>query len=168
MNLNLILPLKKVTINNKQVSIPKLGLSHYNKLKDPKSPEESIKIIVKDLFRDLSNAESLIALLHLMEFNNQIKGSFEYKGKTYTLNDIVVLPKKTYILDQKEYKFNEPELFQQFFGPKDVLETLSVDGTKFGDMPAFVIKWADELTKTIALHLPDKTVYGDKILELFE
>ena len=67
MNLNLILPLKKVVlpISNKEVSIPKMGLKHYNILKDVKGPDENLKLLIDSICPNLSPAEVDFVSIHL-------------------------------------------------------------------------------------------------------
>ncbi|HHB0793444.1 TPA: hypothetical protein ACOA2N_003421 [Vibrio cholerae] len=167
MNLNLILPLKKVTINNKELCIRKLGLKHHKLLRDAKSPEETLKIVLDEINTDLTRSEAKLVLYHVLEFNGKIKKTFEYKGQTYSIDDIYILPRPEFTYQGKTYTFKEPSIDQRFFSAKDILETLCTEEVDFGNMPAFVYKWADELNKSIAIKLSDKIVYGDDIEELF-
>lgn len=167
MNLNLILPLKKVIVNNKQLSIPKLGLKHHKLLKDVKTPEATLKIVLDEIDPNLTLSESRIVLFHLLEFNGRMNSTFEYKGKTFGINDIYVLPRPEYTYNGKTYKFREAKLGETFVSAKEVLTSLCTEEVDFGEMPAFVYKWADSLHKTIAIDLGDKIVYGDDIEELF-
>lgn len=167
MNLNLILPLKKVKINDKILSIPKLGLRHHKLLRDAKSPEETLKIVLDEVDPTLSRSEAKLALYHVLEFNGKLKKSFDYKGKTYSIDDIYILPRPEFTYNGKTYKFREPKIDERFFSAKEVLSTLCTEDVDFGSMPAFVYKWADELNKSIAIDLSDKVVYGDDIEELF-
>ena len=67
MNLNLILPLKKIILpqSNKKVMIPKLGLKHYNLLKDVKGPDENMKILADSICKNMSPADFDFACLQL-------------------------------------------------------------------------------------------------------
>ncbi|WWS25273.1 hypothetical protein vBKpnAMK6_00319 [Klebsiella phage vB_Kpn_AM_K6] len=68
MNLNVILPIKKIVINEKTISIPKLGLKHHNLMKDVKGPDENMNLLLDSICPGLTAAESDIVVLHLLAF----------------------------------------------------------------------------------------------------
>lgn len=168
MKLKIILPLKKININGKELVIPKLGLNYYEKLKEAKSPEETLKIVLDSVDKNLSFKEAHLVLLHLAEFNGKCNDTFEYNNKIYSINDVYILPTPKFTYQGKEYKFRDILPGEKFSTAKELLETLSLEKVDFGSMPAFVYKWADELGKSIAINLDDKVVYGDDILGLFQ
>jgi hypothetical protein len=154
-------------VNNKQLCIPKLGLKHHKLLKDVRSPEATIKIVLDEIDRNMTLSESKIVLFHILEFNGKMKDSFVYKNKTFGINDIYILPRPEFTYNNKLYQFREAKLDEKFVSAKDVLTSLCTRDVDFGEMPAFVYKWAESLNKTIAIDLGDKIVYGNDIEELF-
>ena len=72
MNLKLILPIKKVKINGKDISIPKLGIKHHLLVKDVENAIDVLDILVRDIKPGLSVAEYDLVIVHLLEFNNKL------------------------------------------------------------------------------------------------
>lgn len=173
MKLNLILPQKKVKINQKIVTIPKLGLKHYNLLKDVKALDENMRILVDSIQPGLSSGEAELMVLHLLEFNGRMKDVVVKDGFTYKLEDIYICQRLSHQLNGITYNFRSPELYEQFSTPQDVLEkTYRAEGSEvpdFGSMPAFVIKWANSIVNTVAIKGPKGVITGSlNILEIFE
>lgn len=173
MKLNLILPHKKVVINQKEITIPKLGLKHYSLLKDVKGLDENLRILVNSIQTGLSSGEAELLVLHLLEFNGRMKDIVVKDGFTYKLSDIYICQRLSHQLNGVQYNFRSPELYEQFSTPQDVLErTFIREGSEvpdFGSMPAFVIKWADSIVNTVAIKGPKGVIVGSlNILELFE
>lgn len=162
MNLKLILPLKKIVINEKEISIPKLGLKHQKMIKDEKDPLIVISKILKSIHPNLTAAESDLATIHLLEFNDKIKSSVIKDGFKYDINDVYICQRLIFHFGGKEYKFRSHDPYEQF-GPVDaVLSSLYLgsDVPDFLDMPAFVSKWADDITSTIAIPGPSGPIKG--------
>lgn len=173
MKLNLILPQKKVQINDKVITIPKLGLKHYNLLKDVKALDENMRILVNSICPGLSSGEAELVVLHLLEFNGRMKDVVVKDGFTYKLADVYICQRLSHQLNGIQYNFRSPELYERFSTPQDVLEkTFRAEGSEvpdFGSMPAFVIKWADSIVNTVAIKGPKGVITGSlNILEIFE
>lgn len=167
MNLKLILPVKKIQLNNKELCIPKLGLKHHKMLKDTKTPSEVLNTILTSIDENLTLAESKIVLFHILEFNGVIS-TFEYENKTYSVNDIFVVPTPEFSYKNKTYKFRPQKFGETFYSDKELLTTLCTTKEDFGKLPAFVHKWANELRNHIGINLGTKIVYNDQIEELFK
>ncbi len=95
MNLNVILPIKKIVINEKTISIPKLGLKHHNLMKDVKGPDENMNLLLDSICPGLTAAESDIVVLHLLAFNNRIKETVVKDDFTYDLNKVYICQRLT-------------------------------------------------------------------------
>lgn len=162
MNLKLILPIKKITLNDKTISIPKLGLKHHNLVKDEEDPIKALRIIMRSINPDLNAAETDFVSLHLLEFNGKLKSEVQKDGFTYRLADVYISQRLVFQYGGKEYKFRSHTPFENF-GPVDqVLENLyeGDDVPDFLDMPAFVSKWADDITSTVAIPGPNGPIKG--------
>lgn len=175
MNLNVILPIKKIVINEKTISIPKLGLKHHNLMKDVKGPDENMNLLLDSICPGLTAAESDIVVLHLLAFNNRIKETVIKDGFTYDLNKVYICQRLTQRLDGKEFKFRAPPRYSKLGSVDSILSEFleSVDGKpmdiNFMKLPAFVTKWADDLVNTIAIDGPEGPIKGMlNVMEIFE
>lgn len=175
MNLNVILPIKKITINGKAISIPKLGLKHHNLMKEVKGPDENMNILLDSICPGLSAAESDIVVLQLLSFNNKLKETVIKDGFTYDLDKVYICQRLTQRLDGKEFKFRAPPRYSKLGSVDSILSEFleSVDGEKteinFMKLPAFVVKWADDLVNTIAIDGPNGPIKGMlNVMEIFE
>lgn len=177
MNLNLILPLKKVVlpISNKEVSIPKMGLKHYNILKDVKGPDENLKLLIDSICPNLSPAEVDFVSIHLLEFNGKIKSRKEIDGYTYDINDVYVCQRLEFQYQGNTFYFRAPGKFEQFLTVSDMLSKCllkvndEVKEINFLEMPAFVLKWANDIFTTLAIPGPNGPITGiGNIIGLFE
>lgn len=175
MNLNLILPLKKIVINDKQISIPKLGLKHHELLKNPCGADENMIKLVNSICPGLNAAESEIVLLHVLEFNGKIKSEVTVNGKVFKVSDVYISQRLEHQYHGNIFYFRSPEPFETFVTPDDVLEKcfIRVNDSdvvpEFMDMPAFVTKWADAITTKISIKGPKGQLDGlSEILELFK
>ncbi|QSL99291.1 baseplate hub assembly protein [Escherichia phage PTK] len=168
MNLNLILPLKKIILpqSNKKIMIPKLGLKHYNLLKDVKGPDENMKILADSICKNMSPADFDFACLHILEFNNKLKSEVEKDGFTYKLDDVYVCQRTEFQFQGNTFYFRPPGKFEQFATISEMLSNCLIkvnDEEKeisFLEMPAFVIKWAEDLSTTIAIPGPNGPIKG--------
>lgn len=175
MNLKLILPIKKIVINDKQISIPKLGIKHHELLKTPCAADENMIKLVDSIKVGLTAAESDLVLLHVLEFNGKLKSEVEKDGFLYKINDVYISQRLEHQLNGDVYYFRSPERYEKFFTPDNVLETcfIRVNDSDvipdFMDFPAFVYKWAEDITTKISIKGPNGTIRGlNDILELFE
>lgn len=175
MSLKIILPLKKIKLNGKEVTIPKLGLKHHVLMNGVKSPNEHIKALINSIHPNLTAAESNLVLLHTLEFNGKIKGKTVKDGFNYDINDAYICQRLEHQFNGNTFYFRSPEQFESFTTPDDVLKTcfLRVNDSEvvpdFMDMPAFVYSWADDINTSIAIKGPYGPVRGlSKILEIFE
>jgi hypothetical protein len=175
MNLNLILPLKKIKLRDKEISIPKLGLKHHNLIKDVRDMSENMGILLDSICPGLTAAESDIVSLHLLEFNGKIKAESIKDGFTYKLNDIYICQRLEFQFQGNTFYFRAPERYETFTTIDKMLDACfikvneSTEKPNFLEMPAFVMKWADDITNTIAIPGPQGPIKGTaKILGLFE
>ncbi|QPB08831.1 baseplate hub protein [Klebsiella phage Metamorpho] len=175
MNLNVILPIKKINVNTKTISIPKLGLKHHNIMKDVKGPGENLCLLLDSICPGLSQAESDLVVLHLLAFNGKLKETVIKDGFTYNINDAYICQRLVQRLDGNEFKFRAQERYSTLSTVDDILSTYleSVNGEKvkvdFMKLPAFVVKWADDLVNTIAIPGPNGPIKGIlKVMEIFE
>lgn len=177
MNLNLILPLKKITIPRlqREISIPKLGLKHFNMLKDVKGPDENLQLLIDSICPGLSPAESDFVCLHILEFNGKIKSKVEKDGHIYDINDVYICQKLEFQYQGNTFYFRAPGKFEQFPTISHMLNDCFIkvndsdEKVDFLKMPAFVIKWADDISSTLAIPSPDGPIKGiGKIIGLFD
>lgn len=175
MNLKLILPLKKIKVNDKEISIPKLGLKHHDLLKDVKAPEEHLKAIINSIRTDLTAAEANIVIAHVLEFNGKIKSEVEKDGFVYKLSDLYICQRLEFQFGGNTFYFRAPNHGEVFTTPDDVLDKCFVRVNDsdvkpdFMEMPAFVYSWADDITINVAIKGPQGPLKGlSKILEIFE
>jgi hypothetical protein len=162
MNLKLILPIKKITLGNKEISVPKLGLKHHKLVKDEKDPIKALGIMMRSVYPDLSAAENDYVALHLLEFNGRIKDTVVKDGFTYKLSELYICQRLEFQFQGKTYKFKSHKPFDTFGPVDEVLKSLYLgdDVPDFLDMPAFVAKWADDITSTVAIPGPDGPIKG--------
>ena len=175
MSLKIVLPQKKITINDKEITIPKLGLKHHILMKDVKSPEEHIKILSNSIRSDLTSAESNLAVLHVLEFNGKIKETVIKDGFKYSIQDVYICQKLEHSYNGNTFYFRSPDQFENFTTPDDVLAKCFIrvnDSDVIPDflsLPAFVYNWANEITTNVAIKGPYGPIKGlSRILEIFE
>lgn len=175
MSLKIILPLKKINVNGKEVTIPKLGLKHHALLNKVSSPEEHIKALIGSIRKDLTFAEANFVLLHVLEFNGKIKDSVTKDGFTYRISDAYICQRLEHQYSGNTFYFRSPEQDEKFTTPDDVLAKcfIRVNDSDvvpdFLSLPAFVYSWADDIVTSVAIKGPYGPVKGlSKILELFE
>lgn len=149
-------------MKGKTVSLPKLGLKHHNMVKDEKNPLVALKTIMNSIHPGLNAAETDFISLHLLEFNNKLKSEVTKDGFIYKLDNVYICQRLEFQFGGKEYKFRSHEPFEQFGPVDDVLKTLYLgdDIPDFLDMPAFVSKWADDITSTVAIPGPNGPIKG--------
>lgn len=149
-------------MNDKEIIIPKLGLKHHKMIKDDKDPLIALNKLMASICPNLTAAENDYVALHLLEFNNRLKDSVTRDGFTYKLSEVYICQKLVFQYSNKEYKFRSHKPFEQFGPVDDVLKTLYLgdDVPDFLDMPAFVSKWADDITSTVAIPGPNGPIKG--------
>lgn len=168
MNLKLILPTKKVNINGKEISIPKMGLKHQQLIKNEKDPTVAMQKIMRSIAPELNASENDFVSLHLLAFNGQIKNKKVDDGFEYNIDTLYISQRLEFQYAGKTFKFRAPEAFEEFGPVDDVLKTLylSDDVQDWLDMPAFVSTWADDITNTVAIDGPHGPVRG--LLQIME
>lgn len=169
MSLKLILPTKKISVNGKEITIPKLGLKHHNLVKNEMNPIEALNKIMGSIYKGLTAAENDFVALHLLEFNGKLKSESSKDGFKYSLSDMYICQKLEFQYGGHTYKFKSHSPFDQFGSVDMVLQNLYIGDLvpDFMDMPAFVSKWADEITTTIAIPGPNGPIKGMlKIMEI--
>lgn len=168
MNLKLILPMKKIHLNNKEINIPKLGLKHHALIKNEDNPLKALQKLMNSIYPDMDAAESDFVALHLLAFNGRIKDSVTIDNFTYSLDTLYICQKLNFQYQGNEFKFKSYKAFQDFGPVDEVLNSLYIgdDIPDFLDMPAFVSKWADDITSTVAILGPDGPIRG--LLQIME
>ncbi|CCI88769.1 phage baseplate hub [Yersinia phage phiR1-RT] len=174
MNLKLVLPIKKIQINDKIISVPKFGVKQHNILNSVKAAESHLRDLLQSISPGLTAPEGELVLLHVLQFNGRLKDK-EIEGHTYSVDDVVIRQILTHQFQGNVFKFKSPQPFETFASVDQMLSELliSVNDEKvdvdFMKMPAFVSKWADQITYGIALDTHRGTIKGlTNILGLFE
>ncbi|QQG32160.1 baseplate hub [Citrobacter phage CkP1] len=175
MNLNLILPIKKIQVNGKNISIPKLGLKHHNLIKDIRDLSENMGLLLDSIHPGLTAAESDIVCLHLLEFNGKLKSKVIKDEFEYNINDIYICQRLEFQYSGNTFYFRAPHRYETFTTIDKMLSECfiktndSEEVPNFLKMPAFVSKWADDITNTIAIPGPHGPIKGvSQILGIFE
>lgn len=138
-------------------------------IKDEKDPIVALKKLMDSICPGLDAAENDFVALHLLEFNNKLKATVTKNGFTYNLADVYICQRLSFQYGDKEYKFRSHKPFEQFGPVDDVLNKLYLgdDVPDFLDMPAFVSKWADDITSTVAIPGPLGPIKGmSQIMDL--
>lgn len=170
MNLKLILPIKKITINGKQVSIPRLGIKQYQEVRDIESPIEILEKLVWDIKPHLTIAEYDLMIIHLLEFNDRLKTTIDYKGETLNINDVYISQNLKFQFQGKVFEFKEPPRIPM--GTADVILKdlyLGDEDIDFLEMPAFVYKWLNSIINTLSIKTKNNGIISgaNTIMELF-
>ena len=157
MKLNIVLPIKTIDVNGKKIKIPKMGLKHYQLLKEVRSCDDTIKTLLDTICPGLNAAESEMVMLHLFAFNGKIKNT---KGDL-NVDNVYICTENTFTLNGKEYTFNSPMLSSNVeIDDAKFLSMHSDSDYDFHNFPAFIMEWAKGLRKTVALDTPNGTIYG--------
>lgn len=152
-----------------------MGLKHHKLIKKENNPGENLKLVLESICPNMTAAENDFVALHLLEFNGRIKSSVTKDGFTYNINDVYICQRLEQQFNGNVFKFRSNKPFEQFGPVDDLLSTCFIsmnDSTEcpnFMDMPAFVTKWADDITSTIAIKGPFGPIKGLSLLtELFK
>lgn len=166
MKLDLILPTRILTLNNKEIRVPKLGLKHHRLVKEIKSLDEHLRVLIESIHPGLDGAEMEFVLVHIGAFNGRCKDQKTVDNFTYDIKTMRIDRETTFELD-KTYKFRSPYLGETFNSAKDILESTKTDDTYYGSMPAFVVHWADKIASTVSIEGPNGRIEGcAKIMEI--
>lgn len=162
-------------MNQKEIKIPKLGLKHANMLKDVKSPEENLAKLINSIHPGLSPAEIDFVSIHLLEFNGKIKNKVVKDGFEYNISTLKISQRLEFQYGGHVFKFRAPNQFESFGAIDKMLAGCleTVDGKKedvdFMKMPAFVKKWADDISNTVSIEGPNGDIRGAAaIIGIFE
>lgn len=170
---------KKITVNGKEVKVPKLGLKHYNLIKELKTHEENYKILMESIHKGLSVAEKDLVAIHLMAHNKAIKDRITQDDFVFDVNNVYISQKLKFEYKDYCFKFKSPKADDRTSSVDVMLSSCCVSATKggvkidipnfFDDTPAFVYKWAEFICDTIAIKDKDgKEIKGlYNIVELF-
>lgn len=162
--LNIIPVTKKIELNGKEIVIPKLGLKHYRMLKDVKGLAENMTELMDSICPGLTAAESEFVIVHLLAHNGRIKErqEFEFAGQKVVvdINDMVICNKTEFQDDGKTYMFRAPRIGEFFISGLDALQSCTLDDIDYGNMPAYMLDWADELLSTVKIDTPVGTIHG--------
>lgn len=170
---------KTIEINGKEVKIPKLGLKHYNLIKELKTHEENYKILMESIHKGLSVAEKDLVAVHLMAHNSVIKEKVYKDGFIFNIKDVYITQKLKFEYKDYAFKFKSPKIEDRTSSVDVMLSSCCVSATKggvkidipnfFDDTPAFVYKWAEAICNTVAIKDKDgKEIKGlHDIVELF-
>ena len=156
--LKFVVPVKNITVNGKPIKIPKMGIKQHRLLKDVRSCDETLKVLLDSIHPGLNAAEAELVMLHLCAFN----GKCLEEKDGLKISDVYICTQTEFELNDQSFKFESPMytsnpitddanfLSHHYHDP-------SVD---FHDFPAFIMDWATGLRKTIALDTPEGTIYG--------
>lgn len=162
--LKFVVPVKTLHLNGKEIKIPKMGIKHHRLLKEVRTCEETLRVLLDSIHEGLNAAEAEMVMLHLCAFNGKC---FEEKDGL-SINDVYICTETEFKIGDQEFKFNSPVYTTS--ADIDDAEFLNKHyndpAVDFHDFPAFIMDWAAGLRKTIALDTPDGTIYGGlKIME---
>lgn len=176
MNLNLILPLKKIQLPRlqREVTIPKLSLKHYNLLREVKDVGENMQRLIDSICPGVTPAEADFVSLHILEFNGKIKSTVIKDGFEYKIDDVYISQRLEFQYQGNTFYFKAPNKYEEI-GTVDMLLSKcflrvndSDEKPDFLKMPAFVVKWAEDLTKTLSIEGPNGSIRGmSEIVDLF-
>ncbi len=168
---------KKVTINNKEVSVPMLGLKHKMLFDENLSPSANLKKLLNFVQPNLSVAERDLLCLHILAFNGRSKDKVIVDNVTYTLDDVYISQKLKFNIGDYEFKFKSPDV-ETIDGSVDLMlknccvyvkhldEKIKIPD--FLDLPPFVINWANDITNTISIKTHNGIIAGiNDVLEFF-
>ena len=178
-NLDIRPVFRMLSINGKDIKIPRLGLKHHAILKDPNDHEDAMKKLMASIHPNLSAAERDLVSLHLLAYNERLKHSVVIDGNTYTVDDVIINQKLRFNIGETEFKFKTPKLENLNATIPELLRSSCVsvkDGNgnpqeipDFLQMPAYTYKWADDICSTIELRTSIGSVKGlYKLMELFD
>lgn len=156
--LKFVVPVKKLEINGKHIKIPKMGIKQHRLLKDVRSCDETLKILLDSICPGLNAAESELVMLNLCAFN----GKCLEEKDGLKLSDVYICTETEFELNGKTFKFKNPMYTSDpIIDDADFLSHHYHDpSVDFHDFPAFIMDWATGLRKTIALDTPEGTIYG--------
>ncbi|WJZ28093.1 baseplate hub distal subunit [Serratia phage 92A1] len=158
MKLNLILPTRTLNLNGKEIKIPKLGLKHHKLVKDPKPGDESLRMLIDSIHPGLDGAEQEMVLVYLAAFNGRCNETKTVGDFTYDISTIKVIRKTEFSIGDEVYTFRSPNFGETFISAKDILN--STGSQDFGQMPAYVANWAEQIISTIQMDGPDGPISG--------
>ncbi|WBF78814.1 baseplate hub distal subunit protein [Acinetobacter phage vB_AbaM_DLP2] len=168
---------KVIEVNGKTIKVPKLGLKHRLLMKEGISHEDAMKVLLNYIQPNLSLAERDLLTLHLLEYNGRIRSQVKVGEFLYDINNAYICQQLKFNYEDYEFKFRSPTM-ELMKGPLDILlkeccVSVKKSGEKipvpdFMDMPAFVYRWADMITNTVAIDGPFGQIRGlYKVVELF-
>jgi len=138
-------------------------------LKDVKGLTENMKELMDSIKPGLNAAQAEYVMVHLLEHNGKIKAKqdFAIDDDTVTVDiaDMVICNKTSFTFNGFKYKFRAPHIGEMFSSKCDILDTCLVstddpEFTRFGEMPAFIMDWADDIVATVKLETTKGTIYG--------
>lgn len=157
---------KTVEINGKLIKIPKLGLYHYQIIKDPKNLNKATKELVDTIHKGLSKAERDLVMFHLLDHNGKLKPGAD-------VSKIKIIQQLKFEYNGFLFRFKTPT--EDFSDPIKFLEQNCVSVTKngqkvdfdFDSLPAYAIYWIDKISTTLGLEQDGKAYTGiGEIMEL--
>ena len=167
--------MKTVQVNQKVIKIPKLGLKHHNIIKEVRGPEENLARLVDSICPNLTPAEIDFVGLHILEFNGKLKSKVVKDGFEYSLDTLKIVQRLEFQFGGNVFKFRAPKQFEVFGAINGMLDTclLTVNDKEadvdFMKMPAFVKKWADDISCTLSIAGPNGEIRGlAAIIGIFE
>lgn len=162
--LNIIPVSKEIQVGNKTIKIPKLGLKHYRMLKDVKGLADNLTELMDSICPGLNAAEAEFVIVHLLAHNNRIKEVQEFRhGETtfaVDIKDMVICNKTEFQDGDKTYRFRAPKIGEYFTSGLHALQSCTLDGIDYGEMPAYMLDWADDITATVKLETSCGTLNG--------
>ena len=157
-SLKFVVPVKNITVNDKQITIPKMGIKQHRLLKEVRSCDETLKILLDSIHPGLNAAEAELVMLHICAFN----GKCLEEKDGLRLDDVYICTESEFEFNGEKFKFTPPMLSSEYtHDDANFLSNHYHDpSVDFHNFPAFIMNWATGLRKTVAIDTPDGTIYG--------
>lgn len=163
--LNIIPAVKKIVVNGKEITIPKLGFKQIRLLKDLNGVDNCMAELLDSIRPGLNAAEADMVILHLLAFNKKLPTVQNIDGFDVDIDKAYISAKYDFELNGKVIHFKPPVISDTFMSKLDILikqydrEKTGFD-IDFEEAPAFVLDWADLIISTISLDTPFGKING--------
>lgn len=163
--LNIIPAVKKITVNGKDITIPKLGFRQMKLLKDIEGVDSCMVELLDSIRPGLTSAEADMVILHLLAFNKKVQTVQIVGGFEIDIDKAYISAEYVFELSEKPVYFTPPAITDTFVSKLDILikqfdrERTGFD-IDFGEAPAFVLDWVDSIIATITLDTPVGKIHG--------
>lgn len=163
--LNIIPAVKHISVNGKDIVIPKLGFRQVKLLKDINGIDNCMSELLDSIRPGLNAAEADMVILHLLAFNKKLPTIQTIDGFDVDIDKAYISAKYEFELEGKQVYFIPPKVTDTFLSKLDILNK-QFDRNKSGfdidfeEAPAYVLDWADYIIATITLDTPFGKIHG--------